>query len=314
MTVGCPGSDESKDCEENKDIFTFDLKLQSNSLVRSHFGPLMVTEDLSEVSLYMAGPRIIMYGMEEFVWNRESHVTQFYFNHQSSVHLPLVVGMLPNTDWFLAVLDTNHPGEMVLSTGTDLRPVVTWRTMGGPLTLHILTADTLPALLRKQLEMKSEPVVSPPHHSLGYQLCRDTGQARWFKQDLEGMLGANIQFDGDCIDQQLVKDAFTLNEDSFLTSLTNQASLLMERNKFFSLPLVFQRLYDNVTGHRDGCIKEDSSSSSCYNGKLYDKRVMFPDMSSSEWMSAEFDKLRSKLEEYSLSAAGKGSRCCWFVV
>ena len=314
MTVGCPGSDESKDCEENKDIFTFDLKLQSNSLVRSHFGPLMVTEDLSEVSLYMAGPRIIMYGMEEFVWNRESHVTQFYFNQQSSVHLPLVVGMLPNTDWFLAVLDTNHPGEMVLSTGTDLRPVVTWRTMGGPLTLHILTADTLPALLRKQLEMKSEPVVSPPHHSLGYQLCRDTGQARWFKQDLEGMLGANIQFDGDCIDQQLVKDAFTLNEDSFLTSLTNQASLLMERNKFFSLPLVFQRLYDNVTGHRDGCIKEDSSSSSCYNGKLYDKRVMFPDMSSSDWMSAEFDKLRSKLEEYSLSAAGKGSRCCWFVV
>ena len=314
MTVGCPGSDESKDCEENKDIFTFDLKLQSNSLVRSHFGPLMVTEDLSEVSLYMAGPRIIMYGMEEFVWNRESHVTQFYFNQQSSVHLPLVVGMLPNTDWFLAVLDTNRPGEMVLSTGTDLRPVVTWRTMGGPLTLHILTADTLPALLRKQLEMKSEPVVSPPHHSLGYQLCRDTGQARWFKQDLEGMLGANIQFDGDCIDQQLVKDAFTLNEDSFLTSLTNQASLLMERNKFFSLPLVFQRLYDNVTGHRDGCIKEDSSSSSCYNGKLYDKRVMFPDMSSSEWMSAEFDKLRSKLEEYSLSAGGKGSRCCWFVV
>ena len=307
--MGCPGSEDSADCEGNKDIFTFDLKLGSNSLVRSHFGPLMVTEDLSEVSLYMAGPRIIMYGMEDFVWNRERHVTQFYFNQQSSVHLPLVVGMLPNTDWFLAVLDTNYPGEMVLNTGTDLRPVITWRTMGGPLSLHILTADTLPALLRKQADMKTELVVSPTFPSLGYQLCRDTGHPRWFKQDLEGMLAANIQFDGDCIDQQLVKDALTLNEDSFLTSLINQASLLRKSNKTFTLPMVFQRRYDNVTGHRDGCIKEDSSSSSCYNGKLYDQRVMFPDMASSDWMSEEFGKLTSKLENYNLSPTGsEGSR------
>ena len=307
MSVGCPGSEESADCAENKDIFTFDLKLESSSLVRSHFGPLMVTEDLSEVSLYLAGPRVLMYGMEEFVWSRENHRTQFYLSQHSSVHLPLVLGMLPNTDWFLALLDTHYPGEMVLSTGTDLRPLVTWRTMGGPLTLHILTADTLPALLSKQFALKTEPVVAPPYHSLGYQLCRDTGQERWFKQDVEGMLAANIQFDGDCIDQQLVKNAFTLDEVSFLTSLNNHASLLGDKKKHFTLPLVFQRPYDNVTGQTEGCIKEDSSSSSCYNGKLYDKRVMFPDMASSDWMSAEFDKLRSQLEGYNLSAAGKES-------
>lgn len=306
VEVGCPRYEAIEECDGNNDLFTFDIKLNQQSLARSNFGPVMVSEELSEVSLYLAGPRIITYGMEGLVWNNERHVTQYHFNQHSSVHLPLVIGMLPNMAWYLLYLDTNRPGEMVVNTGTDMRPVVTWRTMGGPLKLHVLTAESLPALLKKQSELRSEAVVSPGHWSLGYQLCRDSGHPREFKLDVEGMLNANIplQFDGDCIDQQLVKDAFSLNTESFQSSLTNQASLLTENKKYFSLPLVTQRLYNDKTGQTDGCL-EDSTSSSCYAGKLKGEVVMYPDMNWNQWMAPQLEDLTQQLNTYSLTAQGR---------
>ena len=36
--------------------------------MRSQFGPVMVSGDMSEVSLYLPGPRLLSYGMEQLVW------------------------------------------------------------------------------------------------------------------------------------------------------------------------------------------------------------------------------------------------------
>ena len=306
VRVDCPQFLEAEKCAQNNDIFTFHLELNGKPVARSNFGPLMVSDDLSEVSLYLAGPRVLSYGMSEFVWNRERHVTQFYYNKDSSVHLPLVIGMLPDNDWFFLHLDTNYPGEVVINSGTDLRPVVTWRTMGGPLRLHLVTGETLPALLRKQADTRGPLAVTPSAPHLGYQLCRDTGHPRSFKQDVEGMEEANIplQFDGDCIDQQLVKEAFSLNTESFSSSLNNHLDLLARHNKHFTLPLVIQRSYNNQTGHSQGCIRQNSTSSTCYMGKLYDQRVMFPDMNRTEWMEQEYDDFKEILETYNLTATG----------
>ena len=82
--------------------------------------------------------------------------------------------------------------------------------MGGPLVLHLLTAASLPELLRLQLRLSPGPAAAPPPlSSLGLQLCRSTGDPRDFRRDVKGMTEASIplQFDGDCIYKQLVAAA-----------------------------------------------------------------------------------------------------------
>ena len=55
--------------------------------------------------------------------------------------------------------------------------------MGGPLVLHLLTAASLPELLRLQLRLSPGPAAAPPPlSSLGLQLCRSTGNPRDFRE------------------------------------------------------------------------------------------------------------------------------------
>ena len=53
--------------------------------MRSQFGPVMVSGDMSEVSLYLPGPRLLSYGMEQLVWAGERHVTRFLYSRDTSV-------------------------------------------------------------------------------------------------------------------------------------------------------------------------------------------------------------------------------------
>ena len=39
--------------------------------------------------------------------------------------------------WFALWLDTQFPGELVVRPGSGPRPLLTFRTMGGPLSIHI---------------------------------------------------------------------------------------------------------------------------------------------------------------------------------
>ena len=48
--------------------------------MRSQFGPVMVSGDMSEVSLYLPGPRLLSYGMEQLVWAGERHVKRFLYS------------------------------------------------------------------------------------------------------------------------------------------------------------------------------------------------------------------------------------------
>ena len=97
ITIGCPGADgvtAQTQCVD--DIFTFELgphndRGETESYVRSQFGPLMVSVDLSEVSLYLPGPRVLSYGMDDLVWSGGRHVTRFNYNQESSLHLPVVL-------------------------------------------------------------------------------------------------------------------------------------------------------------------------------------------------------------------------------
>ena len=51
--------------------------------------------------------------------------------------------MHPNHDWSLIWLETLYPGEIVINEGTITRPLATFRTMGGPLKIHLVTAPDL---------------------------------------------------------------------------------------------------------------------------------------------------------------------------
>ena len=44
--------------------------------------------------------------------------------------------------WFALWLDTQYPGELVVRPGSGPRPLVTFRTMGGPLSIHIQVGNT----------------------------------------------------------------------------------------------------------------------------------------------------------------------------
>ena len=97
IAIGCPGAEgvtAQTQCAD--DIFTFEIgphndQGETESYVRSQFGPLMVSDDLSEVSLYLPGPIVLSYGMKDLVWSGGRHVTRFNFNQESSLHLPVVL-------------------------------------------------------------------------------------------------------------------------------------------------------------------------------------------------------------------------------
>ena len=97
-----------------------------------------------------------------------------------------VRGMHPNSDWFLVWLETDYPGEIVVTEGTGTRPLVTWTTMGGPIHVHLVTAHSVTELLAKQRELIGPPL-TPPLWTLGYNLCRNSGDSRKFRTDINGM-------------------------------------------------------------------------------------------------------------------------------
>ena len=149
ILAGCPGfqgvdSNAANECPG--ETFTLELTPYDStrsSIARTHFGPIMMSQNLSEISFYLPGPRIFGYGMEKFIWSGEREVSHFNFGDSSSVHLSLILGMYPTQDWYMLWLETGYPGEQIISKGTELRPLVTWRTMGGPIKVHLLTDKSL---------------------------------------------------------------------------------------------------------------------------------------------------------------------------
>jgi len=294
ILVGCPGFSgvEANKCA-HPDIFTLELTptstMSRSSFVRTHFGPIMMSEDLTEISFYLPGPRVFGYGMEEFIWSGEREVSHFNFGPSSSVHLPFLVGMHPNQDWFMLWLETSYPGEQIISSGTDLRPILTWRTMGGPIKVHLLTETSLVTLLKRAKEINNSVVPIPPYWTLGYQLCRSVGDQRAFRSDVAGMKLGEIPFDLDCIDERMIPTAFNLDETTFPT-ISNLFDLVS--GKDILLPLVVQRTADSIA---DGCVGISSSNSTCFEGRLYGEPVIFPDPLDSAWMQTSYDSLINTL-------------------
>ena len=106
--------------------------------------------------------------------------------------------MHPNKDWFLVWLDTDYPGEMILANGTQERPVLTMRTMGGPLTINILTAPDMATLMRSQRQLLGASI-EPPAWTLGYHLCRSSGSNKAFYTDIAGMADSKVNYNSECL-------------------------------------------------------------------------------------------------------------------
>ena len=47
-----------------------------DSIARSHFGPVMQSPDLSEISFYLASPNISARNMDSFLWSEETEQEQ----------------------------------------------------------------------------------------------------------------------------------------------------------------------------------------------------------------------------------------------
>jgi len=307
VKAGCPAFQGNAEAAINckDEIFIFDIRPapdepELESYIRSHFGPIMISEELSQISLYMPGPRMLSLDMDGLIWNGERHRTSFLFNEKSSLYLPVILGMHPNKDWYLVWLESSYPGEISINRGTQDRPLVTWSTMGGPLKLHLLTAPDIKSLLSDQMELASgiNSMTPPPVEALGYYLCRDSGDLRRFRNDFNGMTKASIpiQFDGDCIDQQLVPTAFELNP-ALVSTLQTELNLLKTENKNLHLSLVIQRIFNNEIGQQDGCIMEtNATDAQCYSGDYNGANVMYPDCNKMDWLQSELEVLIDKFK------------------
>ena len=221
----------------------------------------------------------------------------------------IYAGLHDTGDWFLVWLDTDYPGELIINNGTQERPVVTIRTMGGPLTLHLLTSPDLTSLMKKQHELMGG-VKTPPAWSLGYHLCRSSASNRAFSDDIEGMDASNIPYDTDCIDEQLVPSAFELNNNENMLQ-DSIFQLLKTHKKQFILPLVIQRSYDNEVGGSEGCLMSEDDNE-CYRGTLYTKSVMYPDMGAVDWIKPKLETLLQKLKNnYDTTPTGEHYEMCF---
>ena len=211
--------------------------------------------------------------------------------------------MHPNNEWTLIWLETLYPGEIVINEGTVSRPLATFRTMGGALKLHLITAPDLETLLNKQREMMPSVKV-PPLWTLGYHLCRRSEIAQYFKRDINKMTSAvpPLQFDTDCMNEELVKTAFNLNPTYMDGEYFN---LLKSKDKDLLLPLVPHRTYSNKTGEAGGCLLKPDSDE-CEMGSLYSDAVMYPDLGlNTDWVSGELQgMLDTILNDYNIRAVG----------
>jgi len=307
IIVGCPGfsgtyQNPSEKCVDHE-IFTIELRPPSNtsgsSYARTHFGPIMMSEALSEISFYLPSPRVFGYGMEQFIWSGKKEVSYFNFGSTSDVHLPMIIGMHPNQDWFMLWLETGYPGEQIISMGSELRPILSWRTMGGPMKIHFITAPTVTSLLEMGKAANQADVPIPPYWTLGYHMCRSVGDPRSFTNDINGMTAESIPFDLDCIDEQMIQTAFDLNVKAF-PALSNNFLLLSDNNKDVLLPLVIQRSSD-IPGSVDGCVGISMADNTCFEGRLYGESVIFPDPLMDGWMEQSMLDLETQLSEQGLS-------------
>ena len=203
--------------------------------------------------------------------------------------------MHPNSDWFLVWLETEYPGEMVVTDGTGTRPLVTWTTMGGPLHVHLITAHSITELLGKQRQLLGA-TLTPPLWTLGYNLCRNSGDSRRFRTDISGMTKAKIQFDSDCVDEQLIISAFEINPK--FSTLATDVAQLTSNGKQFLLPLVIQRSYNNDVGQKEGCLVDleiNEAGAQCISGKINEGNVMYPDMATTDWIAGNYKTLQDEL-------------------
>ena len=333
VALGCPGTEYpgSRDLAAScvGKMLTVRLKTKyglptQEDWARSHFGPIVIGESFSQISLYLPGNRVLAPGLPEFAWSGSRESWQFGLGPSSSLHLPLVLALHPNNQWMMLWLETDRPGEQVLSPGACLSPalrcsqlpspgaggqaLLTWTVMGGPLKIHLLTQPTLGQLLKKMqtLFFKDAAPKPPPSWTLGYHLCRSVGEDPSFRQNffIKPMLDEGIPFDSDCIDDQLFDSAFHWKKISPMYSVDDIVNDLTSNGKDFILPLMIQTRSrddqtDEVLCESMDCIVLSRDNTTSVLGQLvYNSKtkvdVNFPDPvdpRAVSWIETGFNKI-----------------------
>ena len=179
-------------------------------------------------------------------------------------------------------LETDRPGEQVLSPGAAGQALLTWTVMGGPLKIHLLTQPTLEKLLKQMQDLfyKNSKPQPPPSWSLGYHLCRDVGDPyyrqhqiieKMLEEEDNGVKKPNVPFDSDCIDEQLFDFAFhqTLTSMSeHLFDIEAIVEFLTNHGKGFVLPMMIQTNRESCNPTLMACAVLSETNNSLVLGQL----------------------------------------------
>ena len=326
VALGCPGTenpggDLAASCLEK--MLTVRLKTQpgQEDWARSHFGPIIVGETFSQISLYLPGGRILAPGLSEFAWSGNRESWQFGIGPSSSLHLPIVLALHPSNQWMVLWLETDRPGEQVLSPGAAGQALLTWTVMGGPLKIHLLTQPTLEKLLKQMQDLfyKNSKPQPPPSWSLGYHLCRDVGDPyyrqhqiieKMLEEEDNGIKKPNVPFDSDCIDEQLFDFAFhqTLTSMSeHLFDIEAIVEFLTNHGKGFVLPMMIQTNRESCNPTLMACAVLSETNNSLVLGQLGNVDVAFPDPvdpNVESWIADGYNKITKTQAGDDLSVTG----------
>ncbi len=181
------------------------------------------------------------------------------------------------------------------------KPLLVFRSMGGPLQLHLFTGPSPREVLDQLTSYLGRPRI-PPRWALGYHVCRKTGSDGAFKANLEAMDNFSVPFESDCVDEALLETAFAL-PNGIKFDLSEDAQKLAEGGRKLVLAMPVQVDIESDTfasAGEDAFVK--SNAAQLLTGLFEGKTVAIPDFSKYvlDWWSDELKALAAAVSEDNL--------------
>ena len=154
-----------------------------------------------------------------------------------------------------------------------------FRSMGGYMIIHVFTGPRPSMILDQLTQYVGRPAI-PPRWALGYHTCRRTLRAeRTFLDHVQLMSEGAIPFDSDCVDDNFLSSAFTLNKTQFDVNDDIDALQSIGVHPVLNQPAQVEIYSDLFNSSQADYLYFDGK---LFEGSFNQKTVVIPDFTSSK--------------------------------